>query len=224
MLDLDPDALLTTTRAVRKRLDFDRPVPRELIQECLEIAFQAPNGGNMNNWRWIVVDDPDLVSKVAAIYNGGLDDYVATLDQSGGYPGAVVPRADLISTSVDHLRELHRLPAVLVPALAGRMEKANVFIRRALGLDHPVGVELHARAAGEGARQRLTTGTARRSWPSSSRFPPISRRSGSSRSPTPSAPISNQRLEKTPARSSPGTNSAEARLNRVSLPTNRGRA
>ncbi len=128
MLDLDPDALLTTTRAVRKRLDFDRPVPRELIQECLEIAFQAPNGGNMNNWRWIVVDDPDLLAKVAEIYNGGLDDYVATLDQSGGYPGAVVPRADLISTSVDHLRaNFHRLPAVLVPVFAGRMEQANVF-------------------------------------------------------------------------------------------------
>ena len=61
MLDLDPDQLLTTTRAVRKRLDFDRKVPRELIQECLEIAFQAPNGGNMNNWRWIVLDDPALM-------------------------------------------------------------------------------------------------------------------------------------------------------------------
>jgi len=130
VLDLDPDALLTTTRAVRKRLDYDRPVPRELIQECLEIAFQAPNGGNMNNWRWIVVDDRELVEKVAAIYNGGLDDYIATLEDSGGYPGAVVPRADLISTSVDHLREnFHRLPAILVPVFAGRMEEANVFFQ-----------------------------------------------------------------------------------------------
>ena len=128
MLDLDPNALLTTTRAVRKRLDFDRPVTRELIQECLEIAFQAPNGGNMNNWRWIVVDDRALVAKVAEIYNAGLDDYVALLDAGDGYPGAVVPRADLISTSVDHLREnFHRLPAVLVPVFAGRMEEANTF-------------------------------------------------------------------------------------------------
>ena len=78
MLDLDPDALLTTTRAVRKRLDYDRPVARELIQECLEVAFQAPNGGNMNNWRWIVVDDPTLVAKVAEIYNDGLDDDTVT--------------------------------------------------------------------------------------------------------------------------------------------------
>ena len=62
MLDLDADALLTTTRAVRKRLDFDRPVPREVIEECLAIALQAPNGGNMNNWRWIVVDDPSVIA------------------------------------------------------------------------------------------------------------------------------------------------------------------
>jgi len=130
VLDLDPDTLLTTTRAVRKRLDFDRPVPRELIQECLEIAFQAPNGGNMNNWRWIVMDDPELIEKVARIYNGGLDDYIATMADTGGYPGAVVPGADSISTSVDHLREnFHRLPAVLLPLFAGRMEGANVFFQ-----------------------------------------------------------------------------------------------
>ncbi len=128
MLDLDPDALLTTTRAVRKRLDYDKPVPREVIQECLEIALQAPNGGNMNNWRWIVVDDPALVAQVAEIYNGGLDDYIALLDDSGGYPGAVVPGADKIDGSVSYLRQnFHRLPAVLVPVFAGRLEKANVF-------------------------------------------------------------------------------------------------
>jgi len=129
-LDLDPDALLTTTRAVRKRLDYDRPVTRELIEECLEIAFQAPNGGNMNNWKWIVVDDPAIVAKIAEIYNGGLDDYIATMADSGGYPGAVVPRADEIGSSVDHLRQnFHRLPAVLVPVFAGRMEEANVFFQ-----------------------------------------------------------------------------------------------
>ena len=128
MLDLDADALLTTTRAVRKRLDFDRPVPREVIEECLAIALQAPNGGNMNNWRWIVVDDPSVIAKISEIYNGGLDDYIATMAETGGYPGSVVPGADRIDGSVGHLREnFHRLPAVLVPVFAGRMEEANLF-------------------------------------------------------------------------------------------------
>ena len=66
-LDLTADQLLSTTRSVRKRLDTSRRVPRELIEECLTLAFQAPNGSNMNAWRWIVVDDPALVRAVAAL-------------------------------------------------------------------------------------------------------------------------------------------------------------
>lgn len=49
MLELTPDELLTTTRSVRKRLDLDRPVEREVIEECLEIALQAPTGSNMQH-------------------------------------------------------------------------------------------------------------------------------------------------------------------------------
>jgi len=127
VLDLSPDELLTTTRAVRKRLDFDRRVPRALIEECLEIAFQAPNGGNMNNWRWIVIDDPALVARAAEIYNGGLDDFIATFGDAG-YAGAHVPGADRIESSTSHLRaNFHRCPALLLPLLAGRTEGANTF-------------------------------------------------------------------------------------------------
>lgn len=57
-LNLSVDEVLSTTRAVRKRLDVNKPVPRALIDECLELAFQAPNGMNQNTWRWIVVDAP----------------------------------------------------------------------------------------------------------------------------------------------------------------------
>ena len=52
------DHLLTTTRSVRKRLDFDRPVPSELIQRCLEIATQAPSGSNRQGWHFLVITDP----------------------------------------------------------------------------------------------------------------------------------------------------------------------
>jgi nitroreductase len=120
---LGPDELLTTTRTVRKRLDFDRPVSRELIETCLETAFQAPNGGNLNNWCWLVVDDRELVSKLAELYNRGLDDYIASLGESG-YPGANVPGADRIESSTQHLREnMHRSPALVLPLLAGRTDR-----------------------------------------------------------------------------------------------------
>ncbi len=58
-LMLTTDELLTTTRSVRKRLDLTRPVERELLEECLQIAQQAPTQSNMQNWRFVVVTDPD---------------------------------------------------------------------------------------------------------------------------------------------------------------------
>ena len=53
------DALLSTTRAVRKRLDLERPVPKQVIRDCLELTLQAPTGGNRQGWRWLVVTDAE---------------------------------------------------------------------------------------------------------------------------------------------------------------------
>ena len=58
LLPLDPDQLLTTTRAVRKRLDLTRPVERSVVEECIAIAMQAPSGSNRQTWQWVLVDDP----------------------------------------------------------------------------------------------------------------------------------------------------------------------
>ena len=58
-LNLTADEVLTTTRSVRKRLDFDTPVDRATVEECLEIALQAPTGSNRQGWHWVVVEDPD---------------------------------------------------------------------------------------------------------------------------------------------------------------------
>jgi nitroreductase len=66
-LNLTVDEVLSTTRTVRHRLDVTRPVPRTVLEECLELALQAPNGANRNEWRWIIVDDPDIVAKLAGL-------------------------------------------------------------------------------------------------------------------------------------------------------------
>jgi nitroreductase len=76
VLDLTPDEVLTTTRAVRRRLDVSRPVARELVEKCLEVALQAPNGSNLNTWRWLAVDDRGTIEAMAGIYDAALDDYV----------------------------------------------------------------------------------------------------------------------------------------------------
>ena len=62
------DHLLTTTRSVRKRLDLTRPVEPEVIQECIEIALQAPNGGNLRQPHFVIVTDAAKRGELAQIY------------------------------------------------------------------------------------------------------------------------------------------------------------
>ena len=75
MFDLaETDRLLSTTRAVRRRLDLDRPVEPEVILDCLRLAVQAPTGSNAQGWRWLVVTDPDKKAGLARLYReSGLD-------------------------------------------------------------------------------------------------------------------------------------------------------
>ncbi len=77
-LPLTPDELLTTTRAVRRRLDLARPVPLELVRECLEIALQAPSGSNRQSWHWVVVSDPAKRAAVGEIYRQQVVRYAAS--------------------------------------------------------------------------------------------------------------------------------------------------
>jgi nitroreductase len=70
------DKLLTTTRAVRKRLDLGRPVPDQIIRDCLELTLQAPTGSNKQGWRWIVVTDAAKRAALADIYREGAGTYL----------------------------------------------------------------------------------------------------------------------------------------------------
>ncbi|GAA4949044.1 nitroreductase [Nonomuraea thailandensis] len=67
-MTISADELLTTTRSVRKRLDLTRPVPMELVRECLDIALQAPTGGNAQLWHWVVVTDPGKRKAIGDYY------------------------------------------------------------------------------------------------------------------------------------------------------------
>ena len=68
LLDLSPDQLLSTTRAVRRRLDLNRPVPLELVRECIEVAVQAPTGSNQQGWHFVVVTDRAKRAALGEIY------------------------------------------------------------------------------------------------------------------------------------------------------------
>ncbi|MGK5742731.1 nitroreductase family protein [Micromonospora sp. URMC 103] len=77
-LPLSPDELLTTTRTVRRRLDLSRPVPMELVRECLEIALQAPSGSNRQGWHFVVVTDPMLRAEIGLLYQRAVRAYLAS--------------------------------------------------------------------------------------------------------------------------------------------------
>ena len=118
--ELEPvDHLLTTTRAVRKRLDLTRPVPRDVVLECLRLAIQAPTGGNSQGWRWVVVDDAEKRAGLAALYRKRAEPYL------GGYrnvaPDAANPVLDSSQYLTDHL---HEVPVFVIPCILGRLPES----------------------------------------------------------------------------------------------------
>src|SRR6478736_2730376 len=84
MFDLDEtDRLLSTTRAVRKRLDLERPVERDLLLDCIRLAVQAPTGGNAQSWRWLVIDDPEVIGALGDLYRRMGERYLASYRDGG---------------------------------------------------------------------------------------------------------------------------------------------
>ena len=131
-LPLTPTELLTTTRSVRKRLDLERPVSRDEVEECLQVAFQAPNGSNQQMYGWVCVDDADTKAAMATIYREALGGYVAEMnaarDAGDAPPMEVTPARERMTASVMHLNEhLHEVPVLVVPTILGRMEGSSIF-------------------------------------------------------------------------------------------------
>ena len=78
LLPLTLDELLTTTRAVRKRLDVTRPVDRSVIEECLTIAQQAPSASNRQHWHFVITTDPEKRAALANVYRKGRETMLAS--------------------------------------------------------------------------------------------------------------------------------------------------
>ena len=122
MSDIDlaaADHLLTTTKQVRLRLDLTRPVPRELLLECIDIASHAPMGGNQERNRWLVVDDPELKSAIAEPYQAVGRPYLAA--NAGREVDARQQRVvDSATFLVDHIAEV---PAMVIAIRLDRLPK-----------------------------------------------------------------------------------------------------
>ncbi|MFN0026864.1 MAG: nitroreductase family protein [Acidimicrobiales bacterium] len=118
--DLDQvDALLSTTRAVRKRLDFEREVPDEVLLECLQLAVQAPTGSNRQSWRWMVVRDPAKKAALAEMYNRAGGEYLRSAKADtdpASQTGRVLDSATFLAEN------LARVPVMVIPLIIGRVE------------------------------------------------------------------------------------------------------
>jgi nitroreductase len=123
------DHLLTTTRSVRKRLDFSRPVPLDLVQRCLDVALQAPTGSNAQGWHFVVVTDAAKRKALADLYRKAFQFYVENPDFRRTYKPEDLRTKQMpsILDSATYLAEhLHEAPVHLIPCIEGRVEQAGV--------------------------------------------------------------------------------------------------
>jgi len=116
------DRLLTTTRSVRKRLDLTRPVEREVVLECLQIAIQAPSGGNSQRWRWLVIDDPEERAGIAKWYQASHDPYMAANRELAGDALVAGSTSDRVMSSSSHLSDhMADVPVLVIPCWLDRL-------------------------------------------------------------------------------------------------------
>jgi len=114
----ETDRLLSTTRAVRRRLDLGRPVERDVILDCIRLSQQAPTASNTQKWRWMVVTDAAKRAGIAEIYGRGkqfLSQARAEIDTGDAQTHRVYDSAEWL---LDHL---HEVPCLVIPCIEGRL-------------------------------------------------------------------------------------------------------
>jgi nitroreductase len=136
ILDLSIDALLTTTRTVRKRLDLARPVEPEVIRECLELALQAPTASYSQDWHFVVVTDPQQRQALATLYRKGAARYMELMAPvfqqrmaSSEQEARTVAR--IIGSGQYLIEHLHEVPVHVIPCIQGRTEHLPIIAQAA---------------------------------------------------------------------------------------------
>jgi len=102
------DEILSTARSVRRNLDFQRPLPPEVIYQCIDVAVQAPTGAGGENWRFVVVTDPEPKARIATVYADALQGFA---------------RRRGIALKASHralLERLHEIPAMIFVCVDGQ--------------------------------------------------------------------------------------------------------
>lgn len=129
------DHLLTTTRSVRKRLDLSRPVEQAVIEECMEIALQAPTGSNQQKWHFIVVTDPEKRAAIGELYRQSFELYRPS-DAPEPEPVSADPHAAQMRRVISSARYLanhmYEVPVLIIGCYEGRPEEPEPFAQAGL--------------------------------------------------------------------------------------------
>ena len=118
---LTPDELLSTTRAVRKRLDLTRPVERNLLEECFDLALQAPNGGNLQGWHFAVVADRKRKEAIGDLYRRS--------KVKNDPPTTPPEHRGMMDASAYLAQHLEDIPVLIIPCIEGRIENAPLLVQ-----------------------------------------------------------------------------------------------
>jgi nitroreductase len=134
---MSPDELLSTTRSVRKRLDFSRPVEPELLNECLELAAQAPTGSNAQGWHFIVVTDPDKRAALGEMYRKGFEIFygnraAAEANLPADDPAYVATTKRVIDSAEYLAEHMGEAPVMLIPCIDVRTDGLNAAIQASI--------------------------------------------------------------------------------------------
>jgi len=131
--ELSADEILTTTRAVRRRLDLSRPVDPALLRECLEIALQAPTGGNNQDWHFVIVTDADQRAAITEVFKQGAMEY--TQRPKVKKPARVRTDAEreargrLLASAGYLFEHLHEVPVFVIACIEGRYDGEDVVVQ-----------------------------------------------------------------------------------------------
>ncbi|WP_420622479.1 nitroreductase family protein [Candidatus Poriferisodalis sp.] len=135
-LGLSADEVLQSTRAVRKRLDFDRPVPESVLRECVEIAVQAPTGSNMQGWHFVFVTERDKIEAISALYKKGFDSYRNSPMYAGRVASGLGAEREAqqarVTSSAEYLSQnMGRSPVLFIPCITGRTDDPRMMVSQA---------------------------------------------------------------------------------------------
>jgi nitroreductase len=124
-LSLTPDELLATTRTVRRRLDLTRPVEREVLEECLRLAQQAPSGSNAQKWHFVVVTDASKRAELGELWCRGASRYLAAAEAA-----PQLSQTERLLDSVRHLAaHIHAVPVHVIPCVSGRTDGEDAWVQ-----------------------------------------------------------------------------------------------